>query len=72
LTIALPSKSFLTVVLVGKLAHRRFLIVVQLSGLPSMIIPAVIFLNFFGYHSITFTAKIIKRGKSWKCWKKVN
>ena len=40
----LRSKSSLTVVLVGKLAQRRFLIVVQESWLPLMIIPRVIFL----------------------------
>ena len=43
----LLSKSVLTVVLVAKLADRRFLIVVQVSGTHSMIIPAVIFSILF-------------------------
>lgn len=53
----LPSKSSLTVVLVGKLAQRRFLIAVQGSALPSMIIPRVIFSISL---RVSFGAKLMK------------
>lgn len=58
---SLPSKFVLTVVLVGKRVQRQFRIVVQVSWLPLMTFPAVIFLIFFRVSSENIYCKSTKK-----------